>query len=116
VAEIHTGPDKSFAELSAELEALDLVYDKDFWLHYTWDLVPYAECTEQAYQTWQQSLPDAPDDAAPDDDGAAEADADADTQDSEDSSDEDAEADSAEDTESGDSARAAGSRRATKRR
>lgn len=114
--DIYPRPDESVGALMSELSALDLVYDKDFWLHYTWDMQPYVPCTEEAYQVWLESLPAAADQDAADPAGQPEGDG---TQEDEGSSTEEAEdddPDSDKDTGSGDSPRAGGSRRATKRR
>jgi hypothetical protein len=72
VTQIHPGPDQTIGDLTRELEDLDLVHRRDFWLHYTWDLRPYIQTTPDAYEVWESaradhnSDDDDPDDADPD--------------------------------------------------
>jgi hypothetical protein len=96
LTEIHPGPDQTIGAITRELEDLGLVNKIDFWLHYTWDLRPYIQTTQDAYEVWDSSRGN-------------------EDSETEQSSDDEDDADSAQATESG-QARAASSRRATKRR
>lgn len=52
MTEIHPAPGQRIGEIQSELETIGLVYDRDFWPHYTWDLKPVIHTTEEAYEKW----------------------------------------------------------------
>jgi hypothetical protein len=55
MTDIYPAPDQTVSAVIAELEALDLVYDTDFRLHYAWDAQPYIQATPDAYEKWSAS-------------------------------------------------------------
>lgn len=111
MTDIFPAPDQRIGEITAELEELGLSPETDFWMHFSWDLRPFVQCTPAAYKTWATAHGAAEGDEDEDSGDADEGDGDGEGEQSEDDSDSDADSDT-DDTKAQSSSR----RRATRRR